>query len=46
MNYDEMIKKGYTMSGEGIWMPPDDETSVDASFTVNLAVVIRRIELF
>ena len=34
MNYDEMIKKGYTMSGEGIWMPPDDESG---EFTLNLA---------
>ena len=34
MNYDEMIKQGYTMSGEGIWMPPDDESG---EFTLNLA---------
>jgi len=29
-----MIKQGYIMSGEGIWMPPDDESG---EFTLNLA---------
>jgi len=23
MNYDELIKEGYEMSGEGFWIPPD-----------------------
>ena len=34
MTYDEMVKQGYIMSGEGIWMPPDDESG---EFTLNLA---------
>ena len=25
MSYQEMIDAGYEMSGEGIWMPPQDE---------------------
>ena len=30
MNYEKMIEQGYTMSGEGLWVPPDDDTRLSS----------------